>query len=141
MTLIEEIKDEIKKSHAQKAQVRHEQKPVKKRRQKTKDEIAAYIAKKQAEEEARYLKQQDKAARADSGSAPKKERKPKAQNEQKPPKGENSGKAGNPENTEKKAKKKKLRQKASCSRCRPKTIKTIGLPDGGTLLIIYMPGE
>lgn len=125
MALIDDITEEIKKAHAKapKAPERSDQKPERKRKQRTKEEIAAYVARKQAEEERRYLKQREEnAPRQEPAPAPKKARKPKAE---KPAKDE---------------KPRKQRQKASCSKARTKTIKTIDLPDGGSLLIIYMPG-
>lgn len=124
MALIDDITEEIKKAHAKepKEPELSEKKPEKKR-QKTKEEVAAYIARKQAEEERRYLKQREaNESASDHKPAKKKDCRPNAE---KPAKEE---------------KPRQPRQKASCSKARPKTIKTIDLPDGGSLLIIYMPG-
>lgn len=134
MALLDDIKDEIKKAHAPKAPERTEKKPEKKRRQKTKEEIAAFIAKKQAEEERRYLKQQESNAEHHNSPGAHKARRRRSTDEH--PKEPKDTKA-----TDGHRRGRIQKQKGSCSKIRPKTVKTIDLPDGGSLLIIYMPGK
>ena len=129
MTLIDEITEEIKRSHTPKVPGPTEKKPEKKRRHKTPEEIKAYIAKKQAEEERRLLAKQ-------AAERPKRGRKPKSQDV----KGEIS--AENPvpqERPERKRGRKKVPE-STCTKYRPKHVQTIDLPDGGSIVIIYMPG-
>lgn len=135
MALIDDVKNEIlARAAPAQAEAKRPDRPEKKKRQKTKEEIAAFVARKQAEEERRYLKLQGKGASKPDPS-------PKAR----APKDEKTTSA-KPASAKPKAEKKAGRQKApkkakgSCTKARPKTIKTIDLPDGGSLLIIYMPG-
>ena len=125
MALIDEVKNEIKMAHTPKVPEQAEKKPEKKRRQRTKEEIEAYIARKQAEEERRMLAQQE-------GVKPRRGRKPKAQEKR-------------CESEASIAKDKKQRRKKNqesyCTKYRPKHVQTIDLPDGGSLVVIYMAGN
>lgn len=128
MALIDEIKEEIKKAHTPKADMQEAKSPEKKCRHKTKEEREAYIARKQAEEERRMLASQE-------AEKPRRGRKPKAKDETQEQKPRQDAKAdANPE-------KRQRRERASYHKCPPKTIKTVDLPDGGSLVIIYMPGR
>lgn len=124
MALIDEVKDEIKRAHAPKDTKPEKEQPRKERRQKTKEEIAAYIARKQAEEERRYLKS------AEPPKRKKREGEPKAV--ARDPSPAPAKRRGRPRAAPAK--------EAYCTRPRPKTFKTIDLPDGGSIVIIYMPG-
>lgn len=135
MALIDDVKNEIlARAAPAQAEAKQPDRPEKKKRHKTKEEIAAFVARKQAEEERRYLKLQGKGA-----SKPEPSPKARAPKDEKPT-------SAKPAPAKPKAEKKADRQKApkkakgSCAKARPKTIKTIDLPDGGSLLLIYMPG-
>lgn len=126
MALIDDVKNEIMQARKAPAPA-EEKRPEKKKRPKTKEEIAAFVARKQAEEERRYLKLQVEKADRVNPETPQKTRKPKV--------------VKTPEPIKREVRKKDPKKaKGSCSKARPKTIKTIDLPDGGSLLIIYMPG-
>lgn len=128
MALIDDITDEIRKARARvpKESGRAEnggQKETKRKPQKTKEEIAAYVARKRAEEEKMYLKKME--AKADAGKR-----------DAKPDKKKEEPAAGTKPERARSVKKKDARP----SRHRARTFKTIDLPDGGSLVIIYMPG-
>lgn len=125
MALIDEVKDEIRRAHAPKDAKPEQEKPRKERRHKTKEEIAAYIARKQADEERRYLKN------AEAPQRKKRERKPNADAQAVGP--APAKKRGRPRGEPAK--------EAYYTKPRPKTFRTIELPDGGSIVIIYMPGE
>ena len=130
MALIDDVKEEIKKAHTTKVHEHKDEKPEKKGRQKTKEEIAAYIARKQAEEERRYLKQQD----VKEAEASKKARKPKVE------KVANEAAQDDPKPEKPKRRRKNVMSESYATKSRPKTVRTIDLPDGGSLLIVYIPG-
>ena len=130
MALIDEITEEIKRSHTPKVPGQAEKKPEKKRRHKTPEEIKAYIAKKQAEEERRLLAKQ-------AAERPKRRgRKPKQQDVDGEISSENQA---SQERHERKRGRKKV-QESTCTKYRPKHVQTIDLPDGGSIVLIYMPG-
>lgn len=131
MALIDEVKKEIKMAHTPKVPEQAEKKPEKKRRQRTKEEVAAYIARKQAEEEERMLAKQ-------GSQSPKKQRRKRRKTEGRadapiPPNQDI------PEKKERKPRKNKC--ESSCTKYRPRHVQTIGLPDGGSLVVIYMAGN
>ena len=124
MALIDDIKEEIKRAHMPKVP-EQEKKPEKKRRQRSKEEIAAYIARKQAEEERRMLENQ-------GAEKPKRGRKRKPQEA-------NAEIKDSPVKSERKKRIKNV-QESTCTKPRPKHFQTIELPDGGSIVLIYMPG-
>lgn len=129
MALIDEVKNEImERSKAPKAEpAKTARKP--RQKPKSKEEIAAYIAKKQAEEERRYLRQQE------GSPAPKRGRKPKAATSDKEVASQKVV-----ENKPKRQRRQQVMKETYVSKPRPKTVQTIDLPDGGSLLVVYMPG-
>ena len=102
-----------------------EKKPEKKRRQRSKEEIAAYIARKQAEEERRMLEKQ-------GAEKPKRGRKRKSQ--------EANAEIKDVHVMSDRKKRIMNVQESTCTKQRPKHIQTIELPDGGSIVLIYMPG-
>lgn len=124
MALIDDIKEEIKRAHMPKVP-EQEKKPEKKRRQRSKEEIAAYIARKQAEEERRMLEKQ-------GAEKPKRGRKRKSQ--------EANAEIKDVHVMSDRKKRIMNVQESTCTKQRPKHIQTIELPDGGSIVLIYMPG-
>lgn len=129
MALIDEIKEEIKQAHMPKAQSKEVKKAEKKCRHKTKAEIEAYIARKQAEEERRMLAQQ-------GAAKPRRGRRPKVHEPEKECVSEIQDAPVAPE----KKRERKKKPESYCSKYRPKHVQTIDLPDGGSLVVIYMSG-
>lgn len=132
MALIDDVKEEIKKAHTPKVPEQTEEKPEKKRRQKTKEEIAAYIARKRAEEEERML--------ANHGNqSPKKQRRKRRKTTKGPTDAPIPQNQDIPEKKWRKPRQKKC--ESSCTKYRPRHVQTIDLPDGGSLVVIYMAGN
>ena len=131
MALIDDVKNEIKMAHTPKVPEQEEKKLEKKRRQRTKEEVAAYIARKQAEEEERMLAKQ-------GSQSPKKQRRKRRKTEGStdapvPPKQDIQ------EKNDRKPRQKKCG--SSCTKYSPRHVQTIDLPDGGSLVVIYMAGN
>ena len=131
MALIDEVKNEIKLAHTPKVPEQAEKKPEKKRRQRTRAEIDAYIARKQAEEEERMLAKQ-------GDQSPKKQRRKRMKISEQidspaPTKQDMTDKNG--------LKPRQKKCESSCTKRRPRHVQTIDLPDGGSLVVIYMAGN
>jgi len=125
MALIDEVKDEIKKAHAPKEPKAEQDKPKRGRKKKTKEEIAAYIARKQAEEERRYLKAMESPKRKKREGNPQAVAQDSCKSQAK--------KRGRPRIEPAK--------ESYCTKPRPKTFQSIDLPNGGSIMVIYMPGS
>lgn len=131
MALLDEIKGEILQKKEQAPVQKQAVKPKSEKKPKTKAEIEAYKQKMQAREEAKYLKQMGQAPKA---AKPRPKPKPKRQAAQ-------TGEAAKPAQVSKMAKPKaKPKQESSCTKYRPRTVMTLDLPDGGSLMITYIRG-